>query len=172
MSDDEEERRGRRTRDEHRRRTQTSGREQRSRRQRDTTSRQETTAPTATGAGHGRNLRHWHRDLCGHEHGDGEWRDRMATRPSRVGETCRDSLQNTLVGRSENSVTPGTLDGFARAPPSGECVGNQSVGFSSTTTDGAKTIRVAASTGVDDSANPTPDRRVKVRRTEDWERCE
>ena len=133
---------------------------------------QETTAPTATGAGHGRNLRHWHRDRCGHERGDGERRDRMASRPSRVGETCRDSLQNTLVGRSENSVTPGTLDGFARAPPSAKCVGNESVGLSSTTTDGAKTMQVTASQGVDDSANPTPDRRVKVRRTEDWERCE
>ena len=125
-----------------------------------------------TGAGHDCNLRRWHRDGCSHVHGGGERRDRMAPRPSRIDETCRDSLQNTLVGRSENRVTPGTLDGFAHAPPSGECVGNESGGLSSNTADGVKKIRMAASTGVDHSTIPAPDRRVKVRQTGDRESCE
>ena len=93
----------------------------------------------------------------------------MVTRLSRVAEASCDSLRNTLVGRSENCVTPGTLDGFDRAPPSGECMAMSLVASAPTATDGAETIRMAASTGVDDGANPTRDRRVKVKRTEDWD---
>ena len=142
---DEEERGRRRTSDERCRSAQTSRREQeqRSRGQRDAMSQQETT-------------RHWHRDGCNHVHDGGERRDRMAPWPSRIDETCRDSLQNTLVVRSENCVTPGKLDGFAHFPPSGECVGNEPGGLSSNLmglrrTDGSKP-------GVDPNTTPAPDR--------------
>ena len=134
-------------------------------------SRQAPAETPATGCGHGDQLRQRHHDRSGHKHGAGEVRDRVSTGPSRLRETCRETLPDTLVGRSENGVTLGTLDGDPVLHPAGSAWAMSPLA-SAPLLLGAEAIRMAASTGVDDGATTTLDRRVKVKQTGDWDSSE